>query len=72
MAYCTCVLLMRVCSYNREYIPSLLHMLRMPQSLGFIGGRPNHAMYFIGAEDQLLCCLDPHTTQVQYKFEPQY
>jgi Peptidase family C54 len=54
-----------VCVCHREYIPSLLHMLRMPQSLGFIGGRPNHAMYFIGAEDQLLCCLDPHTTQVR-------
>jgi Peptidase family C54 len=64
-AYCTCASPTCVYSYYREYIPSLLHMLRMPQSLGFIGGRPNHAMYFIGAEDQLLCCLDPHTTQVQ-------
>ncbi|CAN0254343.1 unnamed protein product, partial [Laminaria digitata] len=30
------------------YIPSLLEMLRVPQSLGFLGGRPNHAIYFIG------------------------
>lgn len=25
-------------------------MLRVPQSLGFLGGRPNHAIYFIGAQ----------------------
>lgn len=25
-------------------------MLRVPQSLGFLGGRPNHAIFFIGAQ----------------------
>ncbi|CAN0494472.1 unnamed protein product, partial [Ectocarpus sp. 12 AP-2014] len=32
------------------YIPSLLETLRVPQSLGFLGGRPNHAIFFIGAQ----------------------
>eukprot|EP00904_Undaria_pinnatifida_P013341 jgi/Undpi1/9137/HiC_scaffold_26.g11595.m1 len=45
------------------YIPSLLEMLRVPQSLGFLGGRPNHAIYFVGAQGDTLTGLDPHTTQ---------
>lgn len=28
----------------------LLETLRVPQSLGFLGGRPNHAIFFIGAQ----------------------
>jgi cysteine protease ATG4 len=48
---------------NLEYVPALLASLRLPQSMGFIGGRPNHAMYFIGAQGEQLLCLDPHTTQ---------
>eukprot|EP00752_Nemacystus_decipiens_P006877 g6178.t1 len=45
------------------YIPSLLETLRVPQSLGFLGGRPNHAIFFIGAQGETLFGLDPHTTQ---------
>ncbi|CAM9319132.1 unnamed protein product [Ectocarpus sp. 8 AP-2014] len=45
------------------YIPSLLETLRVPQSLGFLGGRPNHAIFFIGAQGNTLTGLDPHTTQ---------
>ncbi|CAM9554100.1 unnamed protein product, partial [Hapterophycus canaliculatus] len=45
------------------YIPSLLETLRVPQSLGFLGGRPNHAIFFIGAQGETLTGLDPHTTQ---------
>lgn len=30
--------------------PGLLETLRVPQSLGFLGGRPNHAIFFIGAQ----------------------
>ncbi|MBO8695554.1 cysteine protease ATG4, partial [Staphylococcus aureus] len=34
-----------------------------PQSLGVIGGRPNHALYFIGFVGTDVIFLDPHTTQ---------
>ncbi|CAM9995339.1 unnamed protein product [Scytosiphon promiscuus] len=48
---------------SEGYIPSLLQTLRVPQSLGFLGGRPNHAIFFIGAQGETLTGLDPHTTQ---------
>ncbi len=41
----------------------LQECFEMPQSLGVIGGRPNHALYFIGCSDDALVYLDPHTTQ---------
>lgn len=28
----------------------LLETLQVPQSLGFLGGRPNHAIFYIGAQ----------------------
>ncbi|CAM9283491.1 unnamed protein product [Sphacelaria rigidula] len=45
------------------YIPGLSAMLRVPQSLGFLGGRPNHATFWIGTQGDTLTGLDPHTTQ---------
>ena len=31
--------------------------------MGFIGGRPNHAIWFVGHRGDTLLGLDPHTTQ---------
>lgn len=33
---------------NPAYIPALKAVFEMPQSLGVIGGRPNHALFIIG------------------------
>jgi len=33
---------------NAEYIEDLTAALRHPNSVGFIGGSPNHALYFVG------------------------
>ena len=30
------------------HIPGLLATLQIPHSLGFVGGKPNHAIYFVG------------------------
>ena len=59
-------------SLNPDYIPGLLASLQIPHSLGFVGGRPHHAIYFVGAEGGreggreggAVVGLDPHTVQV--------
>jgi len=48
---------------NPVYIPGLKASLTLPQTLGVIGGRPNHALYFLGWVEDEVIYLDPHTTQ---------
>ena len=48
---------------NSDYYSSLKAMFTLKQSLGVIGGKPNHAHYFIGFNGDKLLYLDPHTTQ---------
>jgi len=48
---------------NPIYFKSLKTTFGFKQSLGIIGGRPNHALYFIGCVGNELIYLDPHTTQ---------
>ncbi|RWS07186.1 cysteine peptidase 2 family C54 protein-like protein [Dinothrombium tinctorium] len=48
---------------NPLYFNSLKVIFKFKQSLGIIGGRPNHALYFIGFVENQLLYLDPHTTQ---------
>jgi cysteine protease ATG4 len=48
---------------NETYVPSLLALISLPQSLGFIGGKPSSAYYFPGYQDNTLMFLDPHTVQ---------
>ncbi|XP_077987339.1 cysteine protease ATG4B-like isoform X2 [Glandiceps talaboti] len=48
---------------NPLYISTLKKCFRMKQSIGVIGGKPNHAHYFIGYFKDTLVYLDPHTTQ---------
>lgn len=48
---------------NPVYVQGLKASFTFPQSLGVIGGRPNHALYFIGCVGNDVIFLDPHTTQ---------
>ncbi|XP_073987538.1 cysteine protease ATG4B-like [Rhodnius prolixus] len=48
---------------NSVYIKGLKTCFMFPQSLGVIGGKPNHALYFIGCVGNDVIFLDPHTTQ---------
>lgn len=48
---------------NSDYNSSLKAMFTLKQSLGVIGGKPNHAHYFFGFNGDRLLYLDPHTTQ---------
>mmetsp|Transcript_10432 Transcript_10432/g.13520 ORF Transcript_10432/g.13520 Transcript_10432/m.13520 type:complete len:407 (-) Transcript_10432:283-1503(-) len=48
---------------NLDYQKGLIKTFEFPQSLGIIGGRPNHAIYFVGYDDNSFLGLDPHTVQ---------
>lgn len=48
---------------NPVYVQGLKTCFTFEQSLGVIGGKPNHALYFIGYVGEEIIYLDPHTTQ---------
>nr|CDJ26740.1 cysteine peptidase 2 family C54 protein [Tityus serrulatus] len=48
---------------NPVYLKALKITFCLKQSLGIIGGKPNHALYFIGVVGNEVVYLDPHTTQ---------
>lgn len=48
---------------NPVYLNGLKTCFTFRQSLGVIGGKPNHALYFIGCVGEHVIYLDPHTTQ---------
>ncbi|VDK77389.1 unnamed protein product [Litomosoides sigmodontis] len=48
---------------NRCYFPAIQAFFQLPQCVGIIGGRPNHALYFCGIADNNLLYLDPHFCQ---------
>ncbi|XP_033097404.1 cysteine protease ATG4B-like isoform X2 [Anneissia japonica] len=49
---------------NSVYVKALKKCFTLSQTLGVIGGKPNHAHWFIGCVGDLLLYLDPHTTQI--------
>ena len=46
---------------NAEQRGQVLELMALPQSLGFVGGRPSSSFYFIGSQEERLLYLDPHT-----------
>ena len=52
-----------------KFVVSLLNLLyfkacfELEQCAGVIGGRPNHALFYLGYTCDDLICLDPHETQ---------
>lgn len=48
---------------NMIYETALKKCFSIRQSIGCIGGKPNHASYFIGCYGSKLLYLDPHVTQ---------
>jgi cysteine protease ATG4 len=52
----------------RDKIPpdvqrAVLKMFELPCTLGIVGGRPKHSLYFVGAQSENVFFLDPHTVQ---------
>lgn len=49
---------------NPLYFKNIKECLKWKETVGIIGGKPNHAYYFIGfTNENNLVFLDPHTTQ---------
>nr|CAB3224203.1 cysteine protease ATG4A [Phallusia mammillata] len=48
---------------NPVYFQHLKECLQWEESVGIVGGKPNHAYYFFGFAEDSLIYLDPHTTQ---------
>ncbi|XP_025833745.1 cysteine protease ATG4C [Agrilus planipennis] len=49
--------------FNTFFSSQLTSLLTLEQCIGIIGGRPKHALYFIGYQDDKLIHLDPHYCQ---------
>uniref|UniRef100_A0A1I7ZVE2 Cysteine protease n=1 Tax=Steinernema glaseri TaxID=37863 RepID=A0A1I7ZVE2_9BILA len=52
---------------NSCYEFHLRNLLSLDNSLGILGGRPRHSLYFVGFYDQSLIYLDPH---VAHPYKP--
>ena len=48
---------------EHAYLDCLKSMLALKQSVGIIGGRPKHSLYFVGYQEDRLIHLDPHYCQ---------
>jgi cysteine protease ATG4 len=48
---------------SADYIQPLSAMFQFPQSVGLMGGKRAHALYFVGTHERDAFVLDPHTVQ---------
>jgi cysteine protease ATG4 len=46
------------------YYEAILNLFNAPCCIGFVGGKPDKAFYFVGANGDKLIYLDPHYVQV--------
>jgi hypothetical protein len=45
---------------NERYVPAIEKTFTFPQSVGIIGGKKGHSVYFVGTQQDQLHLLDPH------------
>lgn len=49
--------------FNTEYSMYLKEILSLPYTIGVIGGKPRHSLYFVGFQEDKLLHIDPHYCQ---------
>jgi len=53
--------------HNIVYLPTIIRLLKLPQSIGVLGGKDSKGYYFIGFQGSELLYMDPHYVQEAYK-----
>jgi cysteine protease ATG4 len=53
-------------SVDPIYYDAITNIFKAPCCIGFVGGKPDKAFYFVGSNGDKLIYLDPHYVQVYY------
>lgn len=57
---------------NERYVPALEKTFAFPQSVGIIGGKKGHSVYFVGTQQDQLHLLDPHDVHPAPELNPAF
>ena len=57
---------------NEKFINALCKIIDLPQSVGFIGGKPRHSVYFNGRSGTDIFYMDPHRVQSTVDYGPRF
>jgi len=54
---------------NQCYYPHLRNLLALKNTVGIVGGCPNHSLYFVGSYQKCLIYLDPHVAHKYHSLD---
>lgn len=62
-------LMLGIGAVSQSYRESVLNTFELPSSVGVVGGKPSHSLYFVGHQKDLTFFLDPHVVQAAFVSE---